>query len=64
MINKKKYFDANIHGFFNLLELFKKNKPKIFFFASSSSVYGDSNHYPSDEKEILLPKICILYQKK
>ena len=30
MINKKKYFDANIHGFFNLLEIFKKNKPKIF----------------------------------
>ena len=64
MINKKKYFDANIHGFFNLLELFKKNKPKIFFFASSSSVYGDSRHYPSNEKELLLPKNMYSLSKK
>lgn len=64
IINKQKYFDANIHGFFNLLEIFKNNKPQIFFFASSSSVYGDSKKYPSNEKEKLLPKNMYSLSKK
>lgn len=38
----RKYLDSNLIGFFNLLEELKKNKPKNFIFASSSSVYGNN----------------------
>lgn len=37
----QKYFDSNINGFFNLLEISRKNKVKNFFSASTSSVYGN-----------------------
>ena len=36
------YFNSNIIGFFNLIDLSKKNNIKHFIYASSSSVYGDS----------------------
>ncbi len=64
LINKQKYFDANIQGFFNLIEILKYKKPKLIFFASSSSVYGDSKKYPSSEKEILNPKNIYSLSKK
>jgi UDP-glucuronate 4-epimerase len=40
--NPRTYLDSNLVGFFNILELIKRKKPKIFIFASSSSVYGNS----------------------
>ena len=44
--NPKKYFDSNVHGFFNILEACKIFKPKLLLYASSSSVYGDVNEVP------------------
>ena len=54
--NPKKYVDNNILGFFNLLEASKKNKVKKIFYASSSSVYGDSNSFPLKEDQLLRAK--------
>ena len=36
------YVKSNLVGFFNILEAIKITRPKIFLFASSSSVYGSS----------------------
>ena len=44
--NPKKYFDSNVHGFFNILEACKIFKPILLLYASSSSVYGDVNEVP------------------
>ena len=38
--NPEKYFDSNIKGFFNMLEIAKIKKIKHFIYASSSSVYA------------------------
>ena len=45
------YLDSNLVGFFNILELIKKKKPKIFIFASSSSVYGNSKKSVFSEED-------------
>jgi len=39
--NPRTYLDSNLVGFFNILEQVRRKKPKIFIFASSSSVYGN-----------------------
>ena len=41
--NPKEYVTSNINGFFNLIDLAKKNKVKKFIYASSSIVYGNSS---------------------
>ena len=38
-----------IGTFFNLIELIKNKKIKKFFYASSSSVYGESKNFPLKE---------------
>ena len=43
------YFDNNILGFFNILELSKKYNIKSLIYASSSSVYGDQKRFPLTE---------------
>jgi UDP-glucuronate 4-epimerase len=43
------YFDSNIKGFYNLLEAIKKKKIKHLVFASTSSVYGNSDKTPFKE---------------
>ena len=44
-INKPyEFINSNVNGFLPILEACKKNKPKHFVFASSSSVYGNSDH--------------------
>lgn len=40
------YINSNIIGFFNLLELCRKYKPKHLVYASSSSVYGANKKTP------------------
>jgi UDP-glucuronate 4-epimerase len=45
----KKYFDDNIVSFFNIVNFAKEKKIKKFFFASSSSVYGDQSKFPVNE---------------
>ena len=56
IINPKKYIKSNVNGFFNIIELSRHNKIKKIFYASSSSVYGDSKIFPLHEKNIINPK--------
>lgn len=60
----QKYIDNNIVGFFNILEISRKIKPKKIFFASSSSVYGDQKVSKLKEKMILNPKNLYGMSKK
>jgi len=47
--NPKDYFQSNILGFFNILEVSRLNNVKHLIFASTSSVYGDSKKFPLKE---------------
>jgi len=49
--NPQNYIDSNITSFLNILEIAKKNKVKHLVYASSSSIYGDNNKFPFNEKE-------------
>ena len=60
----EKFLGSNIHGFHNLIEVSKKYKIKKFFYASSSSVYGDKNSYPVSEISELKPKNVYGLSKK
>ena len=40
--NPETYFENNIRGFFNILEIAKNKRVKHLVYASSSSVYGAS----------------------
>tara|TARA_B100000963_G_scaffold362021_1_gene402154 strand:- start:8449 stop:9429 length:981 start_codon:yes stop_codon:yes gene_type:complete len=51
----KSYINSNIIGFINLVEIIKNFKIHKFFFASSSSVYGDQKTYPKKESSELNP---------
>ncbi len=64
LLNPQKYIDVNIFGFLNVIEITKKNKIKNFFYASSSSVYGDSKKFPLKENESLKPKNIYGLSKK
>ena len=48
--NPKAYFDSNILGFFNIIDLSAKFHIKHFIYASTSSVYGEQNKFPITEK--------------
>ena len=50
--NPKVYIDSNIKGFFNIINSLKENNIKNFIYASSSSIYGNSNRsvFKEDEK--------------
>ena len=56
VVNPEKYISTNILGTINLLNFVKNQKPKLTFFASSSSVYGDSKKFPLRESDNLNPK--------
>ncbi len=60
----RKYIDSNINGFFNIIENAKKYKVKRLFYASSSSVYGENNNFPLNEKEKIYPKNIYSLTKK
>jgi UDP-glucuronate 4-epimerase len=51
LTNPENYLNSNIVGTFNILEFAKKNKIKNFFFASSSSVYGNLNKKKFSEND-------------
>jgi len=53
MKNPQEYNEVNINGTLNMLDASLKNKIKCFVFASSSSVYGDTQEFP--EREDFLP---------
>ena len=64
LINPSKYINTNILGFFNLMEIFKNQKIKRFFYASSSSVYGDNQNFPLKENELINPRNIYGFSKK
>ena len=47
--NPDTYFENNISGFYNILEVSKKIKIKHLIFASTSSVYGEQSKWPLKE---------------
>ncbi len=47
--NPEIYYSSNIDGFFNILNLSRKYKVKKFFYASTSSIYGDASKFPIKE---------------
>lgn len=49
--NPEKYVESNINGFFNVIEFVRFIKPKLFVYASSSSVYGNSDILPFEETQ-------------
>jgi UDP-glucuronate 4-epimerase len=64
IIRPDKYVEANINGFFNIIDSLKHNPPKKFLFASSSSVYGDSKVFPLKENLNLEPINMYALSKK
>jgi len=60
----EKFIESNIYGFHNLMECVNSSKVSKFFYASSSSVYGDLNKFPADEKSKLFPKNIYGLSKK
>ncbi len=64
VVNPTSYFESNIVGFSNIIELSHINNVKKFIFASSSSVYGDKKKYPLKESEINYPKNIYSASKK
>ena len=64
LINPQKYIDVNIIGFLNIIDQARKNKIKNFFYASSSSIYGDSTKFPLNENQTPRPKNIYGLSKK
>ena len=60
----RKYVESNILGFYNILENTKEHKVKRLFYASSSSVYGENNNFPLNERENIVPKNIYGLSKK
>tara|TARA_B100000029_G_scaffold116429_1_gene109234 strand:- start:8 stop:961 length:954 start_codon:yes stop_codon:yes gene_type:complete len=52
----QKYIDNNIKGFLNILEIMRKLKLNNLIYASSSSVYGNTNNFPTKENSPLNPE--------
>ena len=63
LINPEKYLNTNILGFSNLFESINPTKIKKVIYASSSSVYGDTKNFPTNEKNITKPKNIYGYSK-
>ena len=53
--NPEEYVKSNQIGFFNVLNYCKRHNLKLIY-ASSSSVYGEYNQFPTDEWQKLNPK--------
>ncbi len=49
--NPRDYFDVNVNGTANLLELSRVHKVSQFVFASTSSVYGKAQSFPTVETD-------------
>lgn len=53
LTDPKAYYDVNVMGTLNLLELMKKNNINKMLYASSSSVYGNNEKVPFSETDIV-----------
>ncbi len=54
--NPKLYFDINVKGTLNILNLSVKNKIKRFIYIASSSSYGIPKNYPTSENSKIDPQ--------
>lgn len=50
------YFEVNVKGHYNVLEAARQNKVKGVTFASSSSVYGNTDRFPQTEDQPTMPE--------
>ncbi len=64
LLKPTEFVENNILGFYNILNLAKKHNIKKILYASSSSVYGDSNSFPLNEKQNIKPKNIYALSKK
>jgi len=62
--NPLEYANTNILGFFNIVELCRKNNIKKIYYASSSSVYGEKSFFPISENHESNPKNIYSLSKK
>jgi UDP-glucuronate 4-epimerase len=62
--NPTAFVENNILGFYNILDASIKYKVKKLLYASSSSVYGDSNNFPLKEGNKIAPKNIYGLSKK
>lgn len=62
--NPMKYVSSNIVGFLNILELCKRNKIQHLVYASSSSVYGLNEQFPSSENSSIAHPLSIYAASK
>lgn len=60
----EKFIESNILGFHNLIDVSRNFKINKFYYASSSSIYGDKNKYPVNENSYLDPKNIYGLSKK
>jgi len=58
------YFNSNVVGTLNILQLAKKYGVKKFIYAASSSCYGIPKHYPTSEESIISLKYPYALTKK
>ena len=64
IVNPRSFVENNILGFYNIIEFCKKYGVKKFFYASSSSVYGENKNFPLNEKQLINPKNMYGLSKK
>ncbi len=57
--NPEDYNEVNIQGTLNMLEAARENKVSCFVFASSSSIYGETDKFP--QKEDFIPQLISPY---
>jgi len=62
--NPQSYFQSNVTGTLNILELSKNNKVKKIIYAASSSCYGIPKKYPTKENALLKPMYPYALTKK
>ena len=58
------FVSNNIQGFYNVVHCSHLNNVKKIFYASSSSVYGDTKNFPLKETYLVNPKNIYSLSKK
>ena len=64
LIKPTEFVDNNILGFYNIINAAKEHNIKKIFYASSSSVYGDTKKFPLKESQNINPKNIYALSKK
>ena len=64
IVNPKLYFETNVIGTQNILELSRKYKIKKIIYTASSTCYGIPKKYPTSEKEKISPQYPYALTKK